>query len=64
MNAAVLCVWESWLDSTIADAKVCIPGYVLERKDRGPDGGGVCIYIKDNLFVNRRLDLESDNAEF
>jgi len=63
-NAAVLCVSETWLDSTISDAEVNIPGYVLERKDRRRDGGGVCIYIRDNLVFNRRSELESDNLEF
>ena len=33
-------------------------------RTRRRDGGGVCIYIKDNLVFNRRLDLESDNTEF
>ena len=56
----------SCLDSTISDARVNIPGFLLERKDRRRDGGlgGECIYIRNNLVFNRRSELESDDLEF
>ena len=45
-NAAIIAVTETWLDNTICDNEVCIPGYSIQRKDRNPEGGGVCILIK------------------
>jgi len=63
-NAAVLGVTESWLDDSIPDAEVAIPGYVLQRNDRDRNGGGVCMYIRNNIAFNRRTDLESPVTEF
>ena len=42
-------VWisESWLDRTVCDADILIPGYMTFRQDRGPHkrGGGALVYI-------------------
>lgn len=62
-NAAVLAVSETWLDDTITDGEIAIPGYLVERKDRKRDGGGVCLYIKNNLAYNKRTDLISNDIE-
>ncbi|CAH3151341.1 unnamed protein product [Porites lobata] len=39
----------SWLDRTVCDADILIPGYTTFRQDRGPHkrGGGVLVYVKD-----------------
>ena len=33
-QAAVIGVTETWLNSTVLDSEICIPGYLTERKDR------------------------------
>ena len=35
----------------------------MERKDRNRHGGGVCLYVRDDLSYNRRSDLERDDLE-
>ena len=34
---------ESWLDETVSDGEICIPGYKAYRKDRNRNGGGVVV---------------------
>ena len=62
-NAAVVAVSETWLDESIYDSEVKIPGYSILRNDRNRDGGGVCLYIRDNVAFKRRTDLDSKNIE-
>ena len=40
-----------------------IPGYIIHRRDRNRNGGGVCIYIKSDLAFNPRPDLSHDGLE-
>ena len=57
-------VTETHLNGDIADEEVSIPGYRLERKDRAKgSGGGVAIYMRDDLQVHRRYDLEVNGIE-
>ena len=63
-NAAIIAVTETWLDNTISDNEVCIPGYGIQRKDRNREGGGVCIFIRNNINFNRRCDIDKDDLEF
>ena len=44
-------VTETWLNSTVLDSE--IPGYLTERKDRSTDGGGVGVYIRNDVAFNR-----------
>ena len=53
----VLAVNESKLDNTITDGEIHIPGYVITRKDRNRHGGGVALYIKENISFSVRLTL-------
>ena len=48
-NFDMFTVSESWLDRTVCDADIRIPGYTNFRQDRGPHkrGGGVLVYVKD-----------------
>lgn len=46
----VVCITESWLDSTIDDCEISIQGYSVFRLDRSRHGGGVLIYVK-SLFT-------------
>ena len=45
----IFTVSDSWLDRTVCDADILIPGYTTFRQDRGPPkrGGGVLVYVKD-----------------
>ena len=55
---------ETWLDSTIGDGEVAIPGYSLTRTDRsGRRGGGTCIYYKSTLPIKPRPDLSVSGLE-
>ena len=41
-----------------------LPGYqTVIRRDRPTFGGGLAVYIKDNLIYRRRIDLESTSLE-
>ena len=40
----IVCIVESWLDGTILDKELSLPGYKLYRWDRNRHGGGVAIY--------------------
>ena len=42
---------EIWLDDSISDAAVHIPGYSIFRRDRDRHGGGVALYIQSTLPV-------------
>ena len=54
---------ESKLDDTISDTEVYIPGYIIIRKDRSRSGGGVALYIRENLSYTNRIELVPENLE-
>ena len=45
----IIAITETWLDDTISDRELAIPGYHLLRRDRDRHGGGVAIFIWDNF---------------
>ena len=52
---------ETWLFENIPSDPFTVDGYVLLRKDRDKKrGGGVCIYIKQDLPFKQWSNLESD----
>ena len=59
----VLAVNESKLDNTITDGEIHIPGYVITRKDRNRHGGGVALYIKEDISFSVRHDLAPAQLE-
>lgn len=63
-NAHVLKITETHLDTSVPDSLISISGYTNTRRDRsnGP-GGGLCIYIRNDLNWQRRYDLEKDEIE-
>ncbi|CAC5378070.1 unnamed protein product [Mytilus coruscus] len=64
-KAAVISVTETWFDETITNTEANIAGYTILRKDRNICGGGVCMYIKENLaFTTMNLDEINNNDEF
>ena len=53
-----LCLSETWLTPVITDGMISIPNHLLFRSDRDKSsnktkGGGVCMYVKENLSVSR-----------
>ena len=62
-NAAVIGVSETWLDEAINDGDVTVPGYSISRNDRNRQGGGVCLFVREDITYNVRADLHSDDLE-
>ena len=55
---------ETFLKSYIPKSQIGIEGFKCERRDRKrKSGGGVVIYINQNISYKRRTDLEVDNVE-
>lgn len=49
MDYDIMCLSETWLNSTLSSALYYITDYVLIRCDRPTRGGGVAMYIKSSL---------------
>ena len=45
----ILALSETWLDSSVGDSEVHIPGYTLFKFDRNRNGGGVAVYCTVTL---------------
>ena len=55
---------ETFLTDSISDDMIKIHNYIFERKDRQlKKGGGILVYIKENILYIRRKDLESESIE-
>ena len=53
----VLGMTETKLDNSILDAEIAIDGYTAIRRVRtSGSGGGVCMFIRDDLNWDRRYD--------
>lgn len=48
-NFDIIGVTETWLDDSIKSEDIAIEGHALIRKDRNRHGGGVAIYISNEL---------------
>ena len=59
----ILALSETWLKSDVSDGEYEIPGYRLFRKDRVGRNGRVGAYVRDDLMVIRRDDLEVRSIE-
>ena len=59
----IICISETWLDSTIANNNITPMGYTAFRKDRNRQGGGIAILVSDDLAVTNRTDISSQNLE-
>lgn len=62
-KASVICISETWIDETVTNSEIKIPGYNVIRKDRNKNGGGVCMYIITGVAYNQRTDLAHDSLE-
>lgn len=63
LNLSALAISESKLDDTIAENNYSIPGYNMESRHRNRHGGGVMIFIRDNIPYCRKSALESKTLE-
>ena len=61
----IIGITESWANNDIPDAEMGLEGYVMFRKDRmGRRGGGVLLYIKENISAYEvQLQEEADCKE-
>ncbi|MEW8548237.1 MAG: endonuclease/exonuclease/phosphatase family protein, partial [Candidatus Thiodiazotropha sp.] len=61
----VVCLSETWLDHRTTDNDIIMHGFnVPYRRDRlGDNHGGICVYVKENLYAKRRIDLEIQDIE-
>lgn len=48
----ILCLTETWLDSSITDDEIKVNRYNLIRKDRNRKGGGICVFIHEDINLN------------
>ena len=60
----VIGLCETWLDDSIPNDRLLIPGYSEPlRKDRNRRGGGVLLYFSESLPVVHRSDLVINGLE-
>lgn len=59
----VLGLSETWLDESVMNSEVEIPGFKHFRRDRNRRGGGVMVYVPEQFKVVRRKELEDDAVE-
>jgi len=45
----IVCVVETWIDNSILDCELNIPGYSIVKHDRNRHGGGVLMFINNKL---------------
>lgn len=62
-NPSCILLTETWLDETVFDSEINIHNYVIQRKDRNRHGGGVCIYIRQDIAFNARPDFNHQELE-
>lgn len=57
----IFTISETWLDFSVNNDGIHIPGYTLYRQDRGPHkpGGGLCVYIKKSYKVSSIANVSS-----
>jgi len=63
----IVTINETWLDDSFTDAEITLPGYNVMRKDRDENGGGVAVYIAEQLNYSRldesAIQTQNDNFE-
>ena len=57
----IAAITETWLTEDIGDDQISIGGYEIHRlKGRG---GGVCVYVSQQIPITRMIELEDPNLE-
>lgn len=59
-NKIHIIINETWLDSSVSDSLLNIPGYRIYQNDRNLRGGGVCLYVMSSLHA--RLIMPASNT--
>ena len=60
----IITVTETWLNERISDNEVQFNDYSIYRRDRtGDSHGGICTFIRNNVYSKRRTDIELPNIE-
>lgn len=63
----IICFTETWLDDSITDSTIAIHGYNLVRQNRNRHGGGVCVYLRQNIrckILKKSFSGVSTNGRF
>ena len=60
----IFTISETKLDGSFPSAQFHIENFVLHRKDRNAQGGGVIAYIRSDLPHRRRFDMELNENAF
>ena len=64
LNINVLVLTETKLDQLIPNSLLMIPGYHEPiRHDRNRNGGGVLVYVSENLVLSQKTQLQSEHFE-
>ena len=58
----IICLTETWLSSSMPDSEIAITGFKVYRLDRNRQGGGVLIYVSNNL-QSQLLKVDTFNLE-
>ena len=59
----IIALTETWANEQILDGEFEIPVYNIFRKDRDAKGGGVLVFVRSDLSVFRRSDLDDTSVE-
>ena len=63
-NFDIITISETFLGQTVPNSNLQLSGFhELIRRDRPTFGGGIAVYIRDNLAYKRMLDCESQHLE-
>ena len=63
-NLAVIAFTETWLNDSVNNEEINIDGYKVIRNDRSSGhGGGVCLYIRNNLAFNVISEMQTEVTE-
>ena len=62
-NIKILCLCETKLDSSVSNSEIDVEGFRAIRTDRNRNGGGILIYIKENILFNIKHDLTLECLE-
>ena len=61
----IAAITDTWLTEEIGDDQISIGGYVVHRKDRMKGrGGGVCVYVSQQIPITRMIELEDPNLGY
>jgi len=66
-NYDIIAITESWAREDVGDAELKVNGYIMYRKDKAADnrvkGGGVLLYVKEELRSYPLLHLTNDDFQ-